>query len=104
MAQYQITLDSKLFHQLFLGDRDEAVAQLLESILNQVLQAQATEQLQAKNYERTEDRKDYRNGTYTRTLRFGPNNTFTDNSLIPSVDGGLGYSYGKKRRCSRFSV
>lgn len=68
MAQYQITLDSKLFHQLFLGDRDEAVAQLLESILNQVLQAQATEQLQAKNYERTEERKDYRNGTYTRTL------------------------------------
>jgi transposase-like protein len=69
MAQYQITLDSALFHQLFLGSsRDEAVATLLESILNQVLKAQATEQLNAENYERTEDRKDYRNGTYTRTL------------------------------------
>lgn len=69
MAQYQITLDSKLLHQLFLGNsRDEAVAVLLESILNQVLKAQATEQLNAENYERTEDRKDYRNGTYTRTL------------------------------------
>src|SRR5690606_3919992 len=69
MAQYQITLDSKLLHQLFLGNsRDEAVAVLLESILNQVLKAQATEQLNAENYERTEGRKDYRNGTYTRTL------------------------------------
>lgn len=69
MAQYQITLDSKLLHQLFLGNsRDEAVATLLESILNQVLKAQATEQLNAEDYERTEDRKDYRNGTYTRTL------------------------------------
>lgn len=69
MTQYQITLDSDLLHQLFLGNsRDSAVATLLESILNQVLRAQATEQLAAENYERTEERKDYRNGTYTRTL------------------------------------
>lgn len=69
MAQYQITLNPELFHQLFLGNsREAAVATLLESILNQVLKAQATEQLSAENYERTEGRKDYRNGTYTRTL------------------------------------
>ena len=69
MAQYHITLDSQLLHQLFLGNsRDEAVATLLESILNQVLKAQATEQLAAENYERTEERKDYRNGSYTRSL------------------------------------
>jgi len=69
MAQYQITLDSKLLHQLFIGDsRDEAVSTLLESILNQVLKSQATEQLAAENYERTDDRKDYRNGSYTRGL------------------------------------
>lgn len=69
MTQYQINLDSELLHQLFLGNsRDSAVASLLESILNQVLRAQATEQLAAENYERTEERKDYRNGTYTRTL------------------------------------
>lgn len=69
MAQYQITLNSELFHQLFLGNsREAAVATLLESILNQVLKAQATEQLAAENYERTEERKDYRNGSYTRTL------------------------------------
>jgi hypothetical protein len=35
MAQYQITLDSKTLHQLFLGNsQDAGVAQLLESVLN----------------------------------------------------------------------
>jgi hypothetical protein len=37
--------------------------QLLESVLNQVLQAQATEQLSAEPYERTDERQGYRNGT-----------------------------------------
>jgi putative transposase len=38
MAQYQITVDSKLLHQLFLGNsHDAGVAALLESVLNQVL-------------------------------------------------------------------
>lgn len=69
MTQYQINLDSKLLHQLFLGSsREEAVSALLESILNQVLRAQAAEQLSAENYERTDERKDYRNGAYTRML------------------------------------
>jgi len=44
------------------------MAQLLESILNQILQAQATEQLEADYYERTDTRKGYRNGTYPHTL------------------------------------
>src|SRR5690606_30431653 len=65
MAQYQITVDSQLLHQLFLGHaQDSGVAKLLESILNQVLQAQVTEQLGAERYERTEERKGYRNGSY----------------------------------------
>lgn len=42
MAQYQITIDSSLLHQLFLSDaKDNGVANLLESVLNQVLSAQA---------------------------------------------------------------
>ena len=46
MAQYQITVDSELLHQLFLkNSQDAGVASLLEAVLNQVLQAQATEQL-----------------------------------------------------------
>ena len=42
---------------------------MLESILNQVLQAQATEQVAAGPYERREDRQDFRNGFYPRTLQ-----------------------------------
>jgi len=69
MAQYQITVDSQLLHQLFLGNsQDSGVAKLLESILNQVLQAQVTEQLEAERYERTDDRKGYRNGSYPHQL------------------------------------
>jgi len=67
MAQYQITVNRELLHQLFLGiNKDSGVAALLESVLNQNLQAQATEQLQAEPYERTDERKGYRNGTFIR--------------------------------------
>jgi ureidoglycolate lyase len=49
MAQYQITVDQELLHRLFLGNnKDAGVSALLESVLNQILQAQATEQLQAE--------------------------------------------------------
>mgnify|MGYP001427365184 CR=1 FL=1 len=69
MAQYQINVDSELLHQLFLGNsQDKGVAALLQSVLNQVLKAQATEQLHAERYERTEERLAYRNGSYPHTL------------------------------------
>ena len=69
MAQYQITIDQELIHRLFLGNnKDSGVSALLESVLNQILQAQASEQLQAEPYERTDKRKGYRNGTRTHTL------------------------------------
>jgi putative transposase len=61
MAQYQITLDDDVLHQLF--QKDKGVAHLLEQVLNQFLQAQATEQLKAYPYERTGERQGYRNGT-----------------------------------------
>jgi len=42
MAQYNITIDSEILHYLFLkGVKDEGMTKLLESVLNQVLQAQA---------------------------------------------------------------
>jgi len=67
MAQYNITIDSEILHYLFLkGAKDEGMAKLLESVLNQVLQAQATEQNKAEPYERTKERGDYRNGYYKR--------------------------------------
>ncbi|WP_206920216.1 IS256 family transposase, partial [Alicyclobacillus suci] len=46
---------------LFL--QDGGVAKLVEQVLNQVLQAQVTEQLKASPYERTDERRGYRNGT-----------------------------------------
>ena len=66
MAQYQVTLDGDVLHGLF--QRDEGVARLLEQVLNQVLQAQATEQLRALPYERSEERQGYRNGTLPHLL------------------------------------
>jgi putative transposase len=86
MAQYQITVDSQLLHQLFLGNsQDAGVAKLLESVLNQVLQAQATEQLGAEPYERTDERQGYRNGTYPHqlTTRVG-----TITLRVPRIRGG----------------
>lgn len=69
MAQYKITLDSEILQQLFLGNSKESgVNKLLESVLNQVLKAQVTEQIGAENYERTENRKAYRNGSYPHRL------------------------------------
>ncbi|GAV23536.1 IS256 family transposase [Carboxydothermus pertinax] len=55
MAQYNITIDSEILHHLFLnGAKDEGVAKLLESVLNQILQAQAKEQIKADPYERND--------------------------------------------------
>ena len=66
MALYQINLDDALLHGLF--QQDGGMARLVEQVLNQILQAQVTEQLQAAPYERTEQRQGYRNGTYPHTL------------------------------------
>ena len=65
MAQLQINMESELLHELFSKDgRDAAFSKLLETILNQVLSHEATEQLGAKPYERNKDRIGYRNGSY----------------------------------------
>ena len=66
MTQYQITLSNDLVHGLF--KEDGAMARLLEQVLDQVLQAQVTEALQAKPFERTEERQGYRNGFKPRTM------------------------------------
>ena len=66
MARYQITISDEQLHGLLQGDR--GLADLLEAVLNQVLQAQATEYVKAEPYERTEERAGYRNGTRDRAL------------------------------------
>ena len=48
--------------------RECRVSALLESVLNQILEAEATEQLKAEPYERTDERQGYRNGSYPHKL------------------------------------
>ena len=60
MAQLHFTLDSDFFVGLFSETKDEAFGKLMEALLNQVLQAESTEQLGAGNYERSQERSDYR--------------------------------------------
>jgi transposase-like protein len=66
VTQYQLTLDSETLQRLFVGDGQ--LGHLLESVLNQVLNAQVSEQLQAAPYERSEQRQGYRNGYKPRQL------------------------------------
>jgi putative transposase len=65
MSQYQITLEHDLLQRLFAND---GLKPLLEQVVNQVLQAQVSEQLQALPHERTDERQGYRNGTRERSL------------------------------------
>lgn len=68
MAQLHFTLDYDFFVGLFSETKDEAFGKLMQTILNQVLLAESTEQLGAVNYERSQNRSDYRNGTRSRSL------------------------------------
>jgi transposase-like protein len=69
VAQYQITVDSEVLHHLFLKDaKDSGMSKLLESVLNQVLEAQVTEHVGAERVERNEDRQTVRNGSHSRAL------------------------------------
>ena len=68
MAQLHFTLDSDFFVGLFSETKDEAFGKLMEALLNQVLQAESTEQLGASNYERSQERSDYRNRSEERRV------------------------------------
>src|SRR5579884_3972436 len=83
MTQYQVTLNAQTLQRLFSGDGH--LAQLLESVLNQVLEAQVSEQLHAERYERTDERQGYRNGYKPRqlTTRVG-----TQTLRVPQVREG----------------
>lgn len=68
MAQLQFTLDSEFFTGLFKKDYREAFGLLMEQMLNQFLLAESAEVLKAEEYERSEEREDYRNGIRERSL------------------------------------
>jgi transposase-like protein len=72
MAEYNITVEKDLLPGLLNGQ--DGLAKLIESVLNQVLEAQVSESLGAERYEREETRVGYRNGYRPRQLytRVGP--------------------------------
>ena len=72
MTVYEIKLPKELLSSLMT--ESTGFAQLIGSVLDQVLEAQATEQIGADRYERSADRGGYRNGVRSRVLytRVGP--------------------------------
>ena len=72
MTDYEIKLPGELLSSLMT--ESTGFAQLIGSVLNQVLEAQATEQIGAERYERSAERGGYRNGVRPRVLytRVGP--------------------------------
>ena len=69
MADYEINVDRDMLPGLPNGP--EGLAKLVETVLNQVLEAQMTEHLGAEPHERTTERQGYRNGVRPRTLTQG---------------------------------
>jgi len=66
MTDYEVKLNNEAMSNLLTSK--DGLAQLIEEVLNQVLEAQVTEHLQAERYERSDDRMGYRNGYRLRTL------------------------------------
>jgi len=66
MATFEITIDDGKIQDLLQSD--QGMAALLEPILNQLLQAEMTQHLQAEPGERTDQRRGWRNGSYKRKL------------------------------------
>src|SRR5690606_18285315 len=67
MTQYHVTVDQAVVHKLFSGN-ERGMAELLQLLLNQMPQAQRDKALCAGPYERTEQRRGYRNGYKPRKL------------------------------------
>jgi putative transposase len=72
VAEYDVTLSESLMPDLL--ERPNALAQLVESVIQQVLETQVAEHLSADRYERSDERSGYRNGYRDRQLytRVGP--------------------------------
>lgn len=72
MAGYDVTVGKDLLPGLLNGP--DGLSKLIESVLNQILEAQVSESLNDERYERQDERTGYRNGYRTRQLytRVGP--------------------------------
>ena len=66
MTDYNVTVGKELLPELLSGQ--DGLAKLIESVLNQVLEAQVSDSLGAERYERSEERQSCRNGYRARQL------------------------------------
>lgn len=66
MAQMQVTIDADQLKDVL--SHDPGLKVLLEQVLNQVLDAEMTDHIGAEPYERTDERRTYRNGYRPRQL------------------------------------
>lgn len=67
MDQFNITVNKQDVHHLFMSHtKDPGLRNILESVLNQLLEAQLAEHIGAQRYERTDERQTYRNGSRLR--------------------------------------
>jgi transposase-like protein len=68
MTQYNITLNEEMVREMFLEGCEGVMKGLVEQVLNQLLIARAEDKCNAKPYEQTEERVDYRNGFRERSF------------------------------------
>jgi len=66
MTEYQITLNGEQVKELLVND--EGLKGVVETVLNQVLKEQLTEQIGADRHERSDNRTSYRNGFRPRMI------------------------------------
>ncbi len=101
MPQLQLTVESEQLQGLLTND--QAMRQGIEDLVNQVLPGEVTDQVQADKYERTAQRRGYRNGTRTRVLttRVG-----TLHLVLPQVRGEAFTTdlFGRWQRCEQALV
>lgn len=65
MAGHEVSVGTELLPGLL--NEPDGLAKLVETVLNQILEAQVTEALGAARHERTDERAGYRNGYRART-------------------------------------
>lgn len=69
MAELNLTLNmDELIEAVYSSDMDKIMKSMAVTIFNAAMLAERDDYLRAKPYERTEERQDYRNGTYSRNL------------------------------------
>ena len=68
MTQVHFTLKSEEIQSIIEYLKDDVSKNILTTVFNQLMENQRTEYIQAKEYERTENRQSQRNGYYERSF------------------------------------